>query len=117
MRLLIGSLLGLCLVATGCSPAPPSVAGTCPAPPAVSEAIAAPDDEEWFDKAAESTLNYAKQLEGFSEAAAESCVTEAGLVWRVVGRDDEWFAVTRDYNPQRINAVIEHSVVAKITLG
>jgi hypothetical protein len=76
-----------------------------------------PDDAQWFDKAAESTLNYAEQLEGFSEATAEACVTEAGLVWRVVGRDGEIFAVTLDYAPQRINAVIEKSVVTEISVG
>lgn len=117
MRLLTGLLFGLCLVATGCSPTPPSVAGTCPAAPAVSEAVVAPDDQEWFDKVAESTLNYAKQLEGFSEVAAESCVKEAGLVWRVVGRDGEWFAVTLDYSPQRVNAVITNSIVTEVSVG
>lgn len=117
MRLLIGLLLGLGLVATGCSSAPPSVAGTCPAPPAVSKAVAAPDEQEWFDRVAESTLNYAKQLEGFSEAAAETCVTEAGLMWRVVGRDGEWFAVTLDYNPQRLNTVITNSIVTEVSVG
>ena len=117
MRVLTGLLFGLCLVATGCSPTPPSVAGTCPAAPAVSEAVAAPDGKESLHKAAESTLNYAKQLEGFSEAASESCVIEAGLVWRVVGRDGEWFAVTLDYNPQRINAVIESAVVTEVSIG
>jgi hypothetical protein len=117
MRLLIGTLLGVGLLVTGCSPAPPSVAETCPAAPVMSEMPPAPDDTEWFEKAAESTLNYAKQLEGFSEAAAESCVTEAGLVWRVVGRDGEWFPVTDDYSPQRVNAVIERSIVTEISIG
>jgi hypothetical protein len=83
----------------------------------MSEMPPAPDDTEWFDKAAESTLNYAKQLEGFSEAAAESCVAEAGLVWRVVRRDGEWFAATDDYSPQRVNAMIENSVVTEISIG
>ena len=83
----------------------------------MSEMPPAPDDTEWFDKAAEAALNYAKQLEGFSEAAAESCVIEAGLVWRVVGRDGEMFAVTLDYSPQRVNAMIENSVVTEISIG
>lgn len=83
----------------------------------MSEMPPAPDDTEWFDKAAESTLNYAKQLEGFSEAAAEACVTEVGLVWRVVGRDGEMFPVTLDYSPHRVNAVIEKSVVSEISIG
>jgi hypothetical protein len=83
----------------------------------MSEIPPAPDDMNKFDEAAESTLNYAKQLEGFSEAAAESCVTEAGLVWRVVGRDGEWFAVTLDYSPQRVNAVITHSILTEVSVG
>lgn len=76
-----------------------------------------PKDTQWFDKAAESTLNYVEQLEGFGEATAEACVTEAGLVWRVVGRDGEFFAVTLDYSPQRVNAVINNSVVTEISVG
>ena len=117
MRLLIGTLLGVSLVVTGCSPAPSSVAETCPAAPVMSQMPPGPDDINKFDKAAEAALNYAKQLEGFSEAAAEACVTEAGLVWRVVGRDGEWFPVTEDYSPQRVNAVIERSVVTEISIG
>lgn len=102
---------------TGCSPAPPDSPQLCPAAPVFSEMPPAPDDSEWFDKAAESTLNYAKHLEGFSEAAAEACVTEANLVWRVVSRDGELFAVTLDYSPQRVNAVIEDSLVTDISIG
>jgi hypothetical protein len=83
----------------------------------MSEMPPAPDGTEKFDKAAESILNYAKQLEGFSEAAAESCVTEAGLVWRLVGRDGEMFPVTLDYSSERVNAVIESSVVKEISIG
>ena len=83
----------------------------------MSEMPPAPDETEKFDKATESTLNYAKQLDGFSEAAAESCVIEAGLVWRVVGKDGEMFAVTLDYSPQRVNAVIESSIVTEIIIG
>ena len=83
----------------------------------MSEVPAVPDDTEWFDKAAESTLKYADQLEGLSETAAESCVTQAGLVWRVVARDGEMFAVTLDYNPQRVNAVVTHSTIMETSVG
>ena len=117
MKPLVGILVAMCLLSTGCSPAPSSVPETCPAAPVTDETPPFPDDAQWFDKAAESTLNYAEQLEGFSEATAEACVTEAGLVWRVVGRDGEIFAVTLDYAPQRINAVIEKSVVTEISVG
>ena len=83
----------------------------------MSEIPPAGGDTQKFDKAAEAALNYAKQLEGFSEVAAESCVTEAGLVWRVVGRDGEMFPVTLDYSPERVNAVIESSMVSEISIG
>jgi hypothetical protein len=83
----------------------------------MSEMPPAPNDAEWFDTVAESTLNFAQQLQGFSEGTAESCVTEAGLVWRVVGRDGEWFAVRLDYSPHRVNALIENSVVTEISIG
>jgi hypothetical protein len=75
------------------------------------------DCAQRFDKVAESTLKDAKQLEGSSEAAAEARVSEAGLVWRVVGRDGEMFAVTLDYSSERVNAVIDHSVVTEISVG
>jgi hypothetical protein len=38
-------------------------------------------------------------------------------VWRVVRRDGEWFAATDDYSPQRVNAMIENSVVTEISIG
>ena len=69
------------------------------------------------DDVAESSLKFAQQLVGFSEKAAESCVTDAGLVWRVVGRDGESFVVTQDYNPLRVNVVIEISEVTEVRIG
>jgi hypothetical protein len=69
------------------------------------------------DDVAESSLNFAQQLVGFNERTAESCVTDAGLVWRVVGRDGELFVVTQDYNPLRVNVVIEISEVTEVRIG
>jgi hypothetical protein len=69
------------------------------------------------DDVAESSLNFAQQLVGFSEKTAESCVTDAGLVWRVVERDGELFVVTQDYNPLRVNVVIEISEVTEVRVG
>ena len=105
------------VVAAGCSTAPPSVTETCPAFPTMSDLPPSPEDTEWLDKAEKSTLSFARQLEGFTEKAAESCVIEAGLTWRVVERDGEIFAVSLDYSPQRANAVIEGSLVTDITIG
>ena len=77
----------------------------------------APDDMEWFDETALVVDEYGQGLVGFDEGAAQTCVEEAGFVWRVVARDGEYFAVTADYSPQRLNAVIERSVVVEVSVG
>jgi hypothetical protein len=74
-------------------------------------------EADWFETTAEVTLGYAEQLAGFDESAAESCVKTAGLLWRVVARDGESFAVTEDYIPTRINVVIERTIVTEITVS
>jgi hypothetical protein len=117
MRLVIGMLLVFSFVPAGCSTAPPSVTETCPAFPAISDLPPSPDDSEWLDKTEKSTLSFARQLEGFTEKAAESCVLAAGLTWRVIGRDGEMFAVTLDYSPRRVNAVIKESLVTDVSTG
>ena len=75
------------------------------------------DDMEWFEKTATITTDYAAGLIGFDEQAAQTCVEDAGLSWRVVARDGEYFAVTLDYSPQRINAAIVKSVVTETSVG
>lgn len=77
----------------------------------------APEDLEWFDETALIVDDYGQGLVGFNEAAAQACVEDAGLVWRVTARDGEFFAVTADYSPQRLNAVIEQSVVVEVSVG
>jgi hypothetical protein len=72
---------------------------------------------DWFEETAVIVNDYAQQLVGFDEKAAETCVENAGLVWRVIARDGEYFAVTADYSPQRINAAIDRSVVTEISVG
>ena len=112
MKILFGlSVATLSILLAGCSPAPSSGPETCPAAP-VTDAISPSSDD-----VAEANLNFAQQLLGFSEKTAESCVTDAGLVWRVVGRDGELFVVTQDYNPQRVNVVIEISEVTEVRIG
>jgi hypothetical protein len=75
------------------------------------------DDMDWFEETAVIVDDYGQQLVGFDESAAENCVSESGFVWRVVARDGEFFAVTADYSPQRLNAVIEDSVVTEMSAG
>ena len=48
---------------------------------------------------------------------AQACAEAAGLAWRVVAEDGEYFAVTEDFRPERLNAVVEDSVVIEITAG
>lgn len=74
-------------------------------------------EEAWFEATSNLVLAYATELSGFDESAATACVAEADLVWRVVARDGEFFAVTADYVPTRVNAVIERSIVADVTVG
>jgi hypothetical protein len=56
-------------------------------------------------------------LDWFDEQAAQTCVEDAQLIWRVIARDGEYFAVTLDYSPQRINVAIDKSVVTEISVG
>jgi hypothetical protein len=112
MKIFLGlSAATLTILLAGCSPAPSSGPETCPAAPVTDAMSPSPDD------VAESSLKFAQQLVGFSEKTAESCVTGAGLVWRVVGRDGESFVVTQDYNPLRVNVVIEISEVTEVRIG
>lgn len=117
MRTPVVLLSSLSLLFSGCIAAPQGITGPCPTPPAVTAMAEAPDEANWFNDTAEVVLEYGKQLEGFDESAAEACVAEANLIWRVVARDGEYFAVTADYSPQRVNAVIEQGVVTEITVG
>jgi hypothetical protein len=74
-------------------------------------------DDQWFEDTFVIVDEYGQQLVGFDEQAAQACVEDAGLVWRVVARDGEYFMVTEDYSPQRVNAVIEKSVVMEVSVG
>lgn len=74
-------------------------------------------EADWFNETAAVVGEYAEGLIGFDEQAAESCVADAGLIWRVVARDGEFFAVTADYSPQRINVVIDKKVVTEASVG
>ena len=117
MRKPILASLTFTLLLSGCAAPSEGVTGPCPTPPVVTSMSETPDEADWFNSTAEIVLEYGKQLEGFDESAAEVCVADAALIWRVVARDGEYFAVTADYSPQRVNAVIEQGVVTEITVG
>lgn len=101
----------------GCGVSPEGITGPCPEPPAISPMPDVQGDEDWFATTAEIVNDYAVQLVGFDEKAAEACVSSAGLTWRVIARDGEYFAVTLDYSPQRVNVVIEDSIVQEASSG
>jgi hypothetical protein len=63
------------------------------------------------------TLEYATALMGMAESAAEKCALAEGFSWRVVARDGEYFPITADYSPSRINATIMAGVVADVSAG
>ncbi len=54
---------------------------------------------------------------GLPEADALTQARAAGRVVRVVARDDEHFAVTLDYNAERLNLYVRKGVVVVITVG
>ena len=56
-------------------------------------------------------------LAGLGESDAQVAAGERGLTVRVVARDGEYFAVTKDYRTDRVNFVINDGVVVKATIG
>lgn len=56
-------------------------------------------------------------LVGKSEKNVEYCAAFEGLTYRVAARDGEFYALTMDYSPTRINVEIEKDIVTKISVG
>ena len=54
---------------------------------------------------------------GLTEDEATSLANENGLDNRIVRVDDEFFAVTRDFRPSRLNFEIDDGIVTVVTLG
>jgi hypothetical protein len=54
---------------------------------------------------------------GLSEDEAAAIADENILTWRVTRIDDDWFAVTEDYNPGRLNFEIDDDKISVVTLG
>lgn len=101
----------------GCASTSGGVTGPCPTPPVISEPETDVADTDWFAETAVVVEEYGQGLVGFSESAAEACATEAGLSWRVVARDGEYFAVTSDYVPLRLNVVVDNQIVTETSSG
>lgn len=105
----------LLILVSGCTPSPTGITGPCPTPPSITAMSG--NDEEWFEDNVDIVNDYGQQLLGFDEESAQTCVEDAGLIWRITARDGEDFFVTLDYNPQRVNATVNVSIVTEITVG
>jgi len=91
-------VVGVGFLMSGCSSPTVGQLGPCPTPSEITPL--SQENLDWFD-----------------EQAAQTCVEDAQLIWRVIARDGEYFAVTLDYSPQRINVAIDKSVVTEISVG
>ena len=58
-----------------------------------------------------------EQLLDKSEKNVEYCATLKNLIYRVTARDGEFFLLTKDYSPNRINVEINKGFITKITFG
>ncbi|MBM3693754.1 MAG: hypothetical protein FJW77_10780 [Actinobacteria bacterium] len=54
---------------------------------------------------------------GRATRAAIAEAEAAGVPWRITREDDEWFMVTMDFSPNRMNLEIDDGVVTRATLG
>ena len=72
---------------------------------------------QYMDEVAKLVQESTNELIGKSEKNVEYCAAFEGLAYRVAARDGEFFALTLDYSPTRINVEIEKDIVTKISVG
>lgn len=83
----------------------------------LTQVKAAENSPEYFDEVAQLVNSINQELVGKSEQNVEYCANYEGLVYRVAAKDGEFFALTMDYSPTRINVEIEKNIVVKINVG
>ena len=59
----------------------------------------------------------ANALLTMTEAEAESCAKSLDWIFRVGQRDDEFFALTRDYRIERVTVTVKAGLVTEVNLG
>jgi hypothetical protein len=59
----------------------------------------------------------ANTLIGMSEVAAEECAMNLEWLYRVGQRDEEFFALTRDYRIERVTITVMKGVVTEVFVG
>ena len=65
----------------------------------------------------EITQSRANALVSMSEDQGQQCSELLGWAYRVGQRDDEYFALTRDYNPSRVTVSIKDGFVLIVLVG
>ena len=65
----------------------------------------------------EITQSRANALVSMSEDQGQQCSELLGWAFRVGQRDDEYFALTRDYNPSRVTVAIKDGFVVSVQVG
>ena len=63
------------------------------------------------------TQSRANALVSMSEDQGQQCSELLGWAFRVGQRDDEYFALTRDYNPSRVTVAIKDGFVVSVQVG
>ena len=63
------------------------------------------------------TQSRANALISMSEDQGQQCSELLGWAYRVGQRDDEYFALTRDYNPSRVTVAIKDGFVVSVQVG
>lgn len=97
----------------------PVVSKSTPKPastPVTSISIPACPNPDSADQAGISQIR-ANGLLGMSETAAEECATSLKWGYRVGQRDEEMFATTRDYRPDRVTVVVMLGIVTRVDVG
>ncbi len=63
------------------------------------------------------TQERANTLTGMNESQAEECAMNLDWGYRVGQRDDEFFALTRDYRIDRVTVVVKDGFVTQVVVG
>lgn len=69
------------------------------------------------DKSAGITMARANTLIGMKEGDAENCAAQLDWGYRVVSRDGEEYAATRDYRPDRVSVTIKSGLITRVDVG
>ena len=69
------------------------------------------------DKITGISMARANTLIGMKEGDAENCAAQLDWGYRVVSRDGEEYAATRDYRPDRVSVTIKSGLISRVDVG